>query len=244
MRTLILSALAVLAVILAGPGRAAAQSPVGDAGSSGVTQGQTNLESRLASLEDGEWSFRTHWDHGVTQRYALRVIVAHGRNSREGWQHRSLTFENRFDLARGDEYGLGVRVAYVVSAGGSPDEIDLRLIASREFLPGWEWRGNAIFEFEIGPGAQAGSALELRQQLTRDLDEMAMWGGKWTVGAEIFSDIGRLRDIDPLDSQGHVAGGCLSSSFGGGLGLRIGARFGLTEASDDYSARISLSKRF
>ncbi len=246
MRTLFASLVALLALIALSPaGQAHAQSPVGDTGSAGVTKGRTAIESRLAGVDDGEWRWRTHWDHGFTQRYGLRVIAEQGRTDAEGWQHRSLTFENRFDFtpAEGD-YSFGARVAYVVSARDSADEIDLRLIGSRAFGDGWEYRGNVIFEFQVGAGAQAGAGLELRQQLTRDLDAFRAWGGDWTAGAELLSDIGALRKIEPLDTQGHVAGAYLSSRFQSGLGVRFGARAGLTDASDDLSVRLTVSQRF
>ncbi len=240
--TLILG-LAVLGVL-----PAHAQSLTGNVGSANISAGERSVEVRAGFGDNGDAGARIHYEHAFSGSYQLRVIGSFSQPDSADWDFTGLTFENRFQWAEeaDDSSGFngGLRLAYTFADGKGPDEAHVRLTLTDKFADHWEWRANLIGEIETGNGSEGGVNIESRAQLTRELDIAALNASEWRLGAELFSEFGNSRDIPGFEQQAHQIGPVLKISWDNGVHLQTGARFGLTEGSDDSMFKLFVGREF
>ena len=234
------------AVLLSSP--AGAQSLTGNVGSAAINQGERAVESRIGFDSDGNAAFRFQVEYAFTDWYQLRVIGAFSRPDDGDWNYSATTLENWFQWREEAEdasgFNGGVRLGYTFSDDDGPDEVALRLTVTDNFADGWEWRANPIGEIETGNGGADGVFLQTRAQLSRSLGLSAFGSSEQRLGVELFSEYGNSEDIPAFDEQAHQLGPVLKAEWDNGVYIQTGARFGLTDASDDSSFRLSLGREF
>lgn len=234
------------AVLLSSP--AQAQSLTGNVGSAAINQGERAVESRIGFDSDGNAAFRFQGEYAFTDWYQLRVIGAFSRPDDGDWSYSATTFENWFQWREEAEdasgFNGGVRIAYTFSDDDGPDEVALRLTLTDKFADGWEWRANLIGEIETGNGSADGVFLQTRAQLSRSLSLSAFGSSGLRLGVELFSEYGNSEDIPAFDEQAHQLGPVLKAEWDNGVYIQTGARFGLTDASDDSGFRLSVGREF
>jgi hypothetical protein len=236
-----------LGAVLLSPA-ANAQSLTGNVGSAAITQGERAVESRVGFDNQGNAAFRLQFEYAITDWYQLRVIGAFSRPDDEGWNYTATTLENWFQWREEAEddsgFNGGVRIAYTFNDDDGPDEVALRLTLTDKFADGWEWRANLIGEIETGNGSADGVFLQTRAQVSRSLSLSVFGSSELRLGVELFSEYGNSEDIPAFDEQAHQLGPVLKAEWDNGVYIQTGARFGLTDASDDSSFRLSVGREF
>lgn len=236
-----------LGAVLLSPS-ANAQSLTGNVGSAAINQGERAVESRIGFDNQGNAAFRSQFQYAFTDWYQLRIIGAFSRPDDGDWNYSATTLENWFqwreEAEDGSGFNGGARIAYTFSDDNGPDEVALRLTLTDKFADGWEWRANLIGEIETGNGSADGVFLQTRVQVSRSLSSSAFGSSGLRLGIELFSEYGNSEDIPSFDEQAHQLGPVLKAEWDNGVYIQTGARFGLTDASDDSSFRLSLGREF
>ena len=195
-----------------------AASPVSDVGSPVVNASEVVVENRIgygwddtSRAQDRSLRMRQHLDYGLNDWYAARLIVAEGKQRGDAFEYSSLTMENRFQLIERRAYGWdgGIRLNYSeVNGANAANKIELRLLAQVPLGERWEYRNNISLKHDIGKDSRAGIALELRQQMSRNMADIfhpcSAWGvEKISLGLEMYNDFSRLRDVRGATVQDH-----------------------------------------
>lgn len=138
---------------------------------------------------------------------------------REGWRH-ALRFDAR------------------IRSEGRPALVAINW--ANEFDMGDRWRARfiAITSAELGDGRSRGLDFETRASMSY------RWRPGISLGAELFSEYGRIDDIPSVSRQSHQAGPTMSFSVGEGWQVYGGTLFGLTDATPDTQLRFWTSRRF
>lgn len=230
------------------PSAASAQSLTGNVGSADITKGERAIESRFGLNDEGDAAARFQFEQAFTDWYQIRVIGAFARPDGGQWDINSVTIENwlqwRAEMPDGSGFNGGLRLAYTINDGPGPDAAAIRLTATDKFAERWEWRANAIAEFETGDGSEGGAALETRLQLARDVGFTALGTSDWKVGAELFSELGNTRDITSINAQAHQFGPIVKAAWSNGVYVQSGIRFGITDATDDAMFKFFIGRAF
>ena len=238
----------VAGIALAATPTAHAQSLTGNVGSAAITKGESAVESRFGMNDEGRLAARFQYEHAFTDWYQLRFIGAFDRPDGGDWDVNGATVENWFQWREeskdGSGFNGGLRLAYTFNDGPGPDEAEFRLTVTDKFADRWEWRANAIAEFETGEDSAGGASLETRLLLARDISLAAIGSRDWTVGAELFSEFGNTRDIPEFSEQAHQIGPILKAEWDNGVYIQTGFRLGLTDATDDAMFKFFVGREF
>lgn len=220
---------------------------ISSVGSPGVTKGATAIEGRVGfslddtgSSQDERLRSRLHIDHGFTDMYAARLIVAGDKRQNNGFEYDNVTFENRFDLFDAEEIGFdfGMRGSYTYKDGDKkPDNIT---IGFYELFPldNWEIRSNQLLSHEVGEDSESGLGFAIRAQATYAIHE------NHRLGFETFNDFGNIRTLSGFDAQGHSLGPVLKGKLGNGFAYETGYLAGISDDSADHNVKFFLSKSF
>lgn len=230
------------------PSAAGAQSLTGNVGSADITKGERAIESRFGVNDEGDAAARVQFEDAFTDWYQVRIIGSFDRPDGGQWNINSATIENWFQWREekkdGSGFNGGLRLAYIFNDGPGPDKAAIRFTVTDKFAARWEWRANAIAEFETGEGSAGGADLETRLQLSRDAGFTAFGTDDWKVGAELFSELGNTRDIPDIDAQAHQFGPIVKGGWSNGVYVQTGVRFGLTNATDDAMLKVFIGRAF
>ena len=220
---------------------------ISSVGSPNVSKDVTVIETRLGYSTDKDGGAqnqrlrgRFHVDHGFTNNYAARLIIAGDKRRNTNYEHDSITFENRFDLFDADEIGFdfGMRGSYTLKDGDKkPDNIT---IGFYELLPlkKWEIRANQFISHEIGEGSDSGVSLANRIQATYPLIN------NHRIGVETFNNFGIVKNLSGYSNQDHVLGTVLKGKFMESFAYETGYFTGISNNSPDHNYKLFLSKRF
>ncbi len=221
-------------------------SSTGGVGGASVKKGVLAAEARASysegdesSSSDGRFQSRIHFDYGVTDSYAARIIFAQDARKNDNYEHAAITFENRFYVLRKDESGFdfGVRAAYSMKDGDKkPDNVAVEFI---EVLPwqDWEIRLNQFLKHDIGEDRRAGLSFESRLQATTKISDTHR------LGFESFNDFGKFRDLSGYDNQNHTIGPVLKGKIGS-YSYEAGYRAGISKSAIDHGVKFFISKKF
>ena len=231
-----------------------AGSPIGNAGTAVVNDGEFSLEQRsgfqfdeLDPGEDNRLRLRQHVDYGFTDWYAVRIVTEQDRRGDGEFDFTGVTFENRFQLFERRKHGWdgSLRLIYIFGTSpGEPDEVDVRLIANAPVGENWSFRHNTILEHEIGDNAADGVLMELRTQMMRTLPVEFDGLRRMSFGVEMFSDLGELNNVGSFDEQNHQIGPVMKASFKNRAYLQFGYRAGISDDAPDHILKLFVGKRF
>lgn len=231
-----------------------ASSPIAFVGGATVNQGQGSVEWRTGFVQDSESAsrdsrlqMRQHLDYGLTDWYALRLIVAQDKRAGEHLEHQGVTIENRFQLIERRDYGWdgGLRLQYTQNDGDkSPNEIDFRIMAQVPLSETWEWRHNTVIEHEVGANSRSGLQLEFRNKISTSIDPFLPHMTTACVGLTMFNDFGRLRDTSGYTSQDHQIGPIIGGSFENGMFFDTGYRKGISRGGTDHLYKFFVGYQF
>ena len=222
-------------------------STTGAVGSPKVAAGKTDVTARVgysgaeeSSSDDDRVRSRVHTDHGFTDFYAGRLIVAQDKRKGDSYEHDQVTFENRFYLLKSADHGFdfGVRGSYSYKDGDkTPSSVAFGLY---ELVPmeKYELRANQIFDHDVGEDADDGVSAELRLQLTRGMQN------SHRAGVESFHNFGNMTTLSGYSAQSHTIGPVLKGPLWGDLKYETGYRLGLSEAAPDHSIKLFVSRVF
>jgi hypothetical protein len=231
-----------------------ASSPTSNVGTSKVEAGAASVEYRMGysinpqnSSDHQRFRMREHLDYGWNGWYATRFVVEQDKRRGDNIEHAIVSIENRFQLFEKaiDGWDGGFRINYGQRDGDkTPHEIDLRLMAQVPFNKGWEWRHNTVFEHDIGPDAQSGWFIELRNQVTAPLPYTLGGIATTRAGLEMFNDFGRINEINSFNTLDHQLGPVAKVDFDNGYYLQTGYRAGLTRSSANHIFKLYVGKDF
>lgn len=232
-------------------GQVYAGSPTSFVSGPGVTKGATTFEGRAGySWDDGtnnddRIQVREHFDHGFTDWYALRFIVAQDKRKGDNLAHDDFTVENRIQLFNkaDDGWDGGFRFSYT-KGDTSPDNIGVKLIGQFNFAENWQARHNISFSHHVGEDAADGMTFSLRHQITRDFTPQGRGLDSLRAGVEVFNDFGNLSTQSGYSDQDHQIGPVMKGGFGNGYAFETGYRIGVSDASRDHLVKFGLSKTF
>ncbi len=239
----LICALALLSMI-AIPASATTVSGVGGAT---VTKGKLDVVGRVGydfdndnKSQDNRFRSRIHFDYGVTEWWAPRLIVAQDKRGGDSWEHSGITFENRFELLNRDSapLDLGFRLSYSYKDGDKkPDNIGFRLVEVFDLNEDWNVKLNQIVQHEVGEDAEQDAIFQSRAQATYKLCD------KLRLGVESFNVIGDLSDTPAYEDQDHTIGPVLigKTDF---VNYEVGYRTGISEGAPNHSIKLFLSKSF
>ncbi len=222
-------------------------STTGDVGSAKVVKGKSEMVVRFGyseadedSSDDERLRMRVHFDHGFTEHYAARVIVAGDRRKKDSLEYEGVTLENRFYVLKAEDHGfdLGVRASYNHKDGDKkPSAVSFGLY---ELFPAdpYEFRANQIFEHDIGEDAEDGVSAELRLQVSRKITDTHK------IALESFHDFGNLSEQSGYSAQSHTIGPVIKGEMFGKYKYEVGYRAGISKDAPDHSLKFFISREF
>jgi hypothetical protein len=223
MRTaaLLLSACALTGVAHAEPGG------VSGVSSPNVTDGETKLEFRTASFQEGaldeSWNHRGQVGHGFTDWWRGALILRSSQPAGESAELTSVGIENVFELTATRDWPvqLGILAEYKIGVHGRDDEIEFKLLGERS-LGDLTFRLNLNASRELADGAEWEPAYAAR----------GMWRAseRFALGLEAFGE----PDVDA-----HYAGPRATVRFGAAT-LALGYLAGSDDARADNQIRLGL----
>lgn len=228
---------------------ASAQAATGKVGSPDVKEGVGKLEARLGYIEDDDASsqderFRTRvqYDHGLTDFYAFRLILAMDRRKSDNMEFESVGVDNRFYIYESPKrfFRFGVRAGYTFKDGDKkPDNLSFGFFERFSFADGKvDTRFNQLFKHETGPSSVSGLELESRTQVTYAISP------DHRFGIESFNNFGNLKEDKDFDDQSHTLGPVLTGKLGGGFDYEMAWRMGVSEAAPDHTIKFTIGKSF
>jgi hypothetical protein len=226
---------------------AAQASTTGAVGSPKVSKGKTDVEARVGystdengSGDDERLRSRVHIDHGFTEYYAARLVVAQDKRRGDSYEHDAVTFENRFYVAKAADLGFdfGVRASYTLKDGDKkPDAVTVGLYELVPFSWG-EVRANQIFKHEVGEDSTSGLNAELRFQAVADV------AADHRLGVESFHNFGNLRYLSGYSDQQHTIGPVLKGSLAKDVKYETGYRVGVSKGAPDHNLKFIVNYSF
>lgn len=241
-------------LIIATPICALASSPISHVGSPNVTKGKLSSNFRFGytvddnrDSNDDRFQMRQHLDYGFTDWYAMRLVTFQDKRKGDNLEHRLVRVESRFHVLKKEEFGWdgGLRVLYNHSDGDkTPHELEFRMYAMKGFGDGWQYRNNIVWEHDIGENADSGLALELRHQLTKKIAVNNDLVPSVRVGAELFNDFGRLKNMSGYHTQDHQFGPVAKIAFHGGVSAEVGYRMPLSRQAPDHIFKLAIGRSF
>ncbi len=220
---------------------------ISSVGSPKVSKGVTAVAARIGYSEnkdggsqDERLRSRLHIDHGFTDSYAARLIVAGDKRQNDTFEYDSLTFENRFDLYDAQDIGFdfGMRASYTLKDGDKkPDNVT---VGFYELFPldDWEIRANQFLSHEVGEDSESGVGFSMRAQATYALND------NHRLGLETFNNFGNIRTLSGFDNQSHSLGPVLKGKLGNGFAYETGYLAGISDNNADHNIKLFLSKKF
>lgn len=220
----------------------------------GVDKGKASVEWRSGYALDGRdasgdkrFRMRQHLDYGFTDWYALRLVVAQDKRQGDDLEHQAVSLEHRvqFFERENDGWDGGFKLIYSHNDGDkTPHEVAVRFMAGIPVAGGWELRHNTNLSHELGPDSEDGLALEWRHQISREMECRPDGIKKWSLGLELFTDLGRLNALSGYDAQDHQIGPALTATLENGMFFQVGYRAGLSRSSPDHLMKFFVGKTF
>lgn len=231
-----------------------ASSPISFVGGASVSEGKSSVELRFgyteaedSSSNDQRFRMRQHFDYGVNDWYAIRILTAQDDRKNDNLEHQVLKIENRFQLIERRDHGWdgGIRLNYAHSDGDkTPHELEVSLLAQVPLDEKWEWRHNTIVERDIGEDSEPGITLEFRNQIMRKIDPPYDELKSFKVGVEMYNDFDKLNELSGYSDQAHQFGPTIKGSFHNGMFFQTGYRAGISRASADHIFSLAIGKKF
>ena len=164
-------------------------------------------------------------EYGLTSRLALGIYAVSEKEGSRPLEYARTKIEGRYRLAEPGRLAMdpAIYAEYKLGANGRPDEIETKLLLSKDFGPGqiMNITVNGIFEKSREPGSrwEKGFALGLSRVLSF----------RTTAGIELTN----------VENKTYAIPG-VYVRIGTGKRLNIGAAFGLSDAADDFQLRTIL----
>lgn len=191
---------------------------------------------------EGLWSHALELEYGFTDRFVLGVYadfddprggpLRYTRTRIEG----RYRFSNRYD--RFVNPALYFELYLPTAAYDAPQELEVRLILERD-LNDFRLDLNPLLEKELS-GADVGSSFDA------GIDAGIYYRRFYRLqpGIEIFSRFGELNELPSQSDQPHVLFGTVDVRPARGWDLQLGAGYGLTDASNRWSFKSTLTWEF
>lgn len=217
----------------------------GNVGTSVVTKGKASFEARLSyddderTSRDNRLDTRVHYDYGVTDSYAVRIVATQRKNGGDNLEHSDLRFENRFQLfeAEKDGWDGGFRLEYVAEDGANgADQARLRLTAATQ-VEDWYYRTNLFFKHDVGAEAIDGLGTELRWQALKQVEKVK-------IGIEGFHNVGKLNKTEGWETQSHQIGLVMKAKVNDDISIQTGYQHGISRAAPDHSVKLFVVQKF
>lgn len=199
---------------------------------------EKSVEYRLGLTPDGagdSYAHRLHYEQALSAAVKTRAVLMVHDRAGENASFSSARAELTWQVTPDDRFwqsGLRTEIQY---RDGGPVVLGARWLNEWDLNDSWTTRFNLIGQAETGNGAADGLFLETRASLSRTI-------GARKVGLELFNDFGSTADMPDFDGQEHQAGPFLETSLGDTLQLKTGILFGLSDAADDTTFKLSLGR--
>lgn len=223
-------------------------STTGSVGSAAVTKDKTQVEARFgyseaddSSSQDERFRSRVQIDHGFTDYYAARLVLQQDRRKGDGYEHDSISIDNRFQFLDAETSGfdLGMRAGYQHKDGDKKPSAVTFGFFERIPVDGYEVRLNQLFAYDVGKEAEDGLSAEARFQVTRKIAD------DHRLGLEGFHDFGNLNEQGGYSDQSHQIGPVAKGKLPfGNLKYETGYRVGISEAAPDHNFKLFISRSF
>ncbi len=235
---------AILIVCVCAP--AQAQTTAGVFGPN-ITQGDRSAEFRIAQSPgqngDGDrWEARIHYQYAFQDNVRARIVLQ-GSNIETG------NFESNFIQA---ELQWQFKKADNRNPWASSLRLDGRLVEkddgahrlglnwTNQWNPGDKWQFNNVIltGVEVGPDAQDGVILEVRNSAKYKITPVLQ------LGVESFSALGRTNALGNFNRQNHRLGPVLTGKINKDTSYLVGALFGASRPARDIDFRFWLNRSF
>ena len=239
MRTSTAASLALAAALFLPPSAADADNTSGVFGPV-VNDGHRSAQYRAAWDADSyQFAQRVHYQHSIDGDLRWRAIVQTRKTADRDFDLDYVRGELLWqlgDIREGWRHGL--RFDARIRSEGRPALVAVNW--ANEFDIGDRWRARviAIASAELGDGRSRGLDFETRASVS------FRWRRGISLGAELFSEYGRIDDIPSVSRQSHQAGPTMTLRVGDGWQVYGGALFGLTDVTPDTQIRFWTSRRF
>lgn len=227
---------------------ATAQTVSGVSGA-GVTKGKLDVEARVgfqvdndSDSQDERIQSRLHFDYGVTNWWAPRLIIRQDKRKGNNFEHAGLTWENRFQFTDRKDIGvdLGGRFSYTLADGDKkPDDFSWRLIQA--FTPDeaglWDVRLNQIFSTDVGEDREDDLTFEWRARATREMSDTIK------LGFQTFNRFGDVTESSSFSEENHTIGPVLIGKTPW-FSYETGYLAGISDGAADHAVRLFVKKSF
>jgi hypothetical protein len=197
-----------LAFVLCGfiPGLAYASKTVT---SPNVTKGEAHVEWKSEytvddnASRDGAWKQKASIGYGFTSFWSSEIesSIEKSGAANADTDFSKIDWKNKIQFTSADQYGFdtGMRLTYSLNTATSPDEIEVKFLAARDFTHSAH-RANLIFSREVGD----------------DAGDETEWGISWSSrykysdafqpGVEVHSVFGEVGNEGDFNTQDHRIG--------------------------------------
>lgn len=212
-----------------------------------VTKDKTSVEFRTGysladkgDSQDNRLRTRVHIDHGFTNFYAARLIVAQDKRDGNSYEHDEIALENRFYFLKADDYGFdfGSKFSFALKDGDKTPHAVKAEFYERIPYDAWEFRLGQLFSHDVGQDAEDGLNTGLRMQATYAV------GDGYRAGLESFSDFGNINEMGGYSEQSHTFGPVLKGKLFGDYSFETGYRAGVSRGAPDHSFKFFVGRSF
>ena len=203
-----------------------------------VNEGDRTFQYRAAYDPDSEqFVQRLHYQHSLNDDVRLRGVIQARKTDDSDVDYDFFQGEVLWQLDNiSDQWNHALRFDFRI-----PDEGRSGLVATtwtNKLVWSEHWSTTALVlgSVDVGSDARSGLFLQTRADIVRKLN------GKWSVGAELFSNLGSTSDFGSFEEQSHQVGPLLKGKLGNGWSLFTGVLLGISDASQDENLRFWLTK--
>lgn len=194
-------------------------------------KGQYELEIyndyRRTDSDQGVFLHQTEFEYGITDRLAAGVYAVLEKKGAGSFDYVRTKLETTYRLAESGRLPVdpALYLEYKIGAGDRDDEIEAKLILSKDFARTWNVTANAIFEKERSSGAD--------------------WETGYTIGVSRWLSPKMTAGLELKGGEGtaYILPGAYLT-LKPGVRLNIGPAFGITGKSDDFQIKSILEFEF
>ncbi len=212
-----------------------------------ISQGDRSAQFRIAMSPsqangDDQWEARIHYQQAFSDRLRGRIVLQGSDRETGEFEPNFIQAELQWQLKKaGTEsvWASALRIdTRVVEKDDGPHRLGLNWTNQWALNEKWQANNVILTALEIGPDAQEGVILEVRNGLKYRLDS----GMK--IGVESFSALGRSDNLGNFNTQNHRLGPVVSGKLTADTSFLAGALFGVSDPARDADLRLWLTRRF
>jgi len=209
-----------------------------------VNENHQSLQLRIAVDPDGRnddfaYASRLHFQKALNDDFMWRVIGQVKNTADQDVELDFLQAELFWELSSNEDQSKhGFRLDVRLRDDNRPEQLGLNFMNQFNFGGNWSARVLALTSAQFGENSNDGINLQSRFRIAR------RFGGKETLGVELYNNYGNTGNIGSFNEQSHMIGPFFATPLSDGVSLFTGPLFGLSDAAADAEARLWITKSF